>query len=38
MSQPVLITAIGYTPDYQADANGAAVAGGEVWLQSVLRP
>lgn len=38
MSQPVLITAIGYTPDYQADANGAAVAGGEVWLQSVFRP
>lgn len=38
MSQPVLITAIGYAPDYQADANGAAVAGGEVWLQSVLRP
>lgn len=38
ISQPLLITAIGYTPDYQADANGVAVAGGEVWLQSILRP
>ncbi|MBP3980382.1 hypothetical protein J8G26_06505 [Acidovorax sp. JG5] len=38
MSQPVLITAIGYTPDYQVNSSGAAVAGGEVWLQSIFRP
>lgn len=38
LSQPYLITVIGYSPDYQADTNGNTIAGSEVWLQSVLRP
>lgn len=38
LSDPYLITAVGYSPDYLANANGNAVAGSEVWLQSVLRP
>jgi type IV pilus assembly protein PilX len=38
LTQPNLITVVGYSPDYQADANGNAIAGSEVWLQSVLRP
>lgn len=38
LSQPYLITVIGYSADYQSDGNGYAIAGSEVWLQSVLRP
>jgi hypothetical protein len=34
---PVLITAIGYSPDAAIDGAGKVTAGGEVWLQSVLR-
>ena len=38
LTQPNLITVVGYSPDYLADANGNGIAGSEVWLQSVLRP
>lgn len=38
LSQPYLVTVIGYSADYQNDGNGNAIAGSEVWLQSVLRP
>lgn len=38
LSDPFLVTAVGYSPDYQVNAGGVAVAGGEVWVQSVLRP
>lgn len=38
LSQPYLVTVIGYSADYQSDGNGNAIAGSEVWLQSVLRP
>lgn len=38
LSDPYLVTAVGYSPDYVADANGNAISGSEVWLQSVLRP
>lgn len=38
LTQPYLITAIGYSADYQIDSNGNSIAGSEVWLQSVLRP
>lgn len=36
--KPYLITAVGYTHDYAADANNRAASGGEVWLQSILIP
>lgn len=38
LTQPYLITTVGYSPDYVADTNGNAIAGSEVWLQSVFRP
>jgi type IV pilus assembly protein PilX len=38
LSDPYLITAVGYSSDYQADSNGNGVAGSEVWIQTVLRP
>jgi type IV pilus assembly protein PilX len=38
VSQPFLVTVIGYSADYRADANGNTVSGSEVWIQSVLRP
>lgn len=31
------ITARGYSPDYERDANGNAVSGAEIWLQSTVR-
>jgi type IV pilus assembly protein PilX len=36
--QPYLITAVGFTRDYVADANNRPISGGEVWLQSILIP
>lgn len=38
LSDPYLVTAVGYTPDYRSDANGKVLAGGEVWLQAIIRP
>lgn len=38
LSDPYLVTAVGFSPDYQVDGNGNPIAGGEVWVQSVLRP
>jgi type IV pilus assembly protein PilX len=38
LTQPYLITAIGYSSDYQVDSNGNSISGSEIWLQSVLRP
>ena len=32
-----LISAIGYSPDYSKNAAGVVVAGGEVWMQLLLR-
>lgn len=32
-----LVTARGFSPDYQVDANGVATSGSEVWLQSQIR-
>lgn len=38
LSDPFLVTAMGFSPDYQVDGSGRPIAGGEVWVQSVLRP
>lgn len=38
LSDPYMVTAEGFSPDYQVDGNGNPIAGGEVWVQSVLRP
>ena len=38
LSDPYLVTAVGYSQDYRADANGNAISGGQAWVQSVLRP
>lgn len=38
LSDPYLVTAVGYSSDYLVDASGNAIAGAEVWVQSVLRP
>ncbi len=38
MSQPFLVTVVGYSPDYQADSKVNTISGSEVWLQSILRP
>lgn len=32
-----LVTARGYSPDYQTNAGGTILSGGEVWLQSIVR-
>jgi type IV pilus assembly protein PilX len=32
-----LISSIGYSPDYSKNASGVVVAGGEVWMQLLLR-
>ena len=36
--QPHLITAIGFSADYERDASNRAISGGETWLQSILIP
>ena len=36
--RPHLITAIGFSADYERDASFRAISGGVVWLQSVLIP
>ena len=36
--RPHLITAVGFSADYERDASNRAISGGEVWLQSVLIP
>lgn len=36
-TEVVLITARGFSPDYQEDADGRTTAGSVVWLQSMLR-
>jgi hypothetical protein len=36
-TQVVLITARGFSPDYQQDDTGRTTAGSVVWLQSMLR-
>ena len=38
LSDPYLITAVGYNPDYQSDANANGTAGSEVWVQSIFQP
>ncbi len=32
----LLVTAVGYSPDYRLNANGVPETGSEVWLQSTL--
>ena len=36
--RPHLITAVGFSADYERDASNRAISGGEVWLQTVLIP
>lgn len=36
--QPHLITAIGFSADFERDASNRAISGGETWLQSILIP
>jgi type IV pilus assembly protein PilX len=38
LSDPFLVTAVGYSPDYTQNAAGDGLTGGEMWVQSVLRP
>lgn len=38
LSDPYLITAVGFSPDYQSDANANGTAGSEAWVQSIFQP
>jgi type IV pilus assembly protein PilX len=38
LSDPFLVTAVGYSPDYTQNAAGDGLSGSEVWVQSVLQP
>jgi type IV pilus assembly protein PilX len=38
LSDPFLITAVGFSPDYQRDASGNGTAGSEAWVQSIFQP
>jgi type IV pilus assembly protein PilX len=38
LSDPYLITAVGFSPDYQQDANANGTAGSEAWVQSIFQP
>jgi type IV pilus assembly protein PilX len=38
LSDPFLVTAVGYSPDYTQNAAGESMTGSEMWVQSVLRP
>lgn len=37
LTRVFLVTARGFSPDFQADGNGVPTAGSEVWLQSQIR-
>lgn len=36
VTKAVMVTARGFSPDFDRDENGAAVSGSEVWLQSTI--
>ncbi|MFC4787903.1 MULTISPECIES: pilus assembly PilX family protein [Giesbergeria] len=38
LSDPYLITTVGFSPDYEEDSSGRAIAGSQYWLQSIFRP
>lgn len=38
LSDPFLVTAVGFSPDYTQNAAGDGMTGSEMWVQSVLRP
>ncbi len=35
---PHLVTAIGFSADFERDSSNRAISGSEVWLQSILIP